>query len=99
MIETRMKKMFWAPTRRRHYATLRQACRAEASAIMLREWRIDGEDGHWSESEEWALHYEALAEDIERTARCRARLPDYAPDHRRAEQEADHPDLDLPQFR
>ncbi len=68
MIEARMKRVFWAPTRKRHYASLRQACRAEASAIFLKEWRVDGEEGHWSESEEWALHYEALAEDLERAA-------------------------------
>ncbi len=68
-IEVRMRKVFWAPTRKRHYATLRQACRAEAGAILLKEWRQGGEEGHWHESPEWILHHEAMAEDFEREAR------------------------------
>ena len=71
MIEIRTRKMFWAPTRKRHYATLRQACLAEAGAILTKEWYADGDgdEGRWTDSSEWVMHRNALAEDLEREAR------------------------------
>lgn len=47
IIEARQRVMYWAPTRRRHYATLKQACWAEAGAKLKHKYR--DEDGHWTD--------------------------------------------------
>jgi len=71
-IEARQKRMYWAPTRRRHYATLKQACRAEASAIITRAWVDGGGDGLWLEHEEEAQRIGPMASEIERNFRAKA---------------------------
>ena len=69
LIETRQRKMFWAPTKRRHYATLKQACQAEASAIITREWVEGGGEGRWLSHEEEAQRLAPMAREIERQFR------------------------------
>lgn len=64
-IEVRQRRMFWAPTRRRHYATLHSACRGEANAIIRREWFEEGGEGLWSDHPEWCLRRAKLVEEIE----------------------------------
>jgi len=70
MIEKRQRTMFWAPTKRRHYATLKQACKAEASAIITREWVEGGGDGFWLENEAEAQRLGPMAAKIERDYRA-----------------------------
>lgn len=72
-IESRQRTMYWASTRRRHYANLRQACEAEARAIVSRAWRRRGCEEYWANDPE-AIHVAAkLAIRIEREARASMR--------------------------
>ena len=78
MIESRHRIMFWAPTRRRHYAKLSQACLAEAGAIVSREWREGGGEGHWSANPEEVINRSRIAAKIEadyRDAVCKEETP------------------------
>lgn len=72
-IELRLRKMFWAPTRRRHYSTLSLACRAEAGAIISREWRENGEEGRWGDNPDMIIRRDVLAREIEDAFRLAVR--------------------------
>lgn len=50
MLVARTKVMYWAPTRRRHYANLSQAAQAEAGAMITKRWREQGESGLWGDN-------------------------------------------------
>ena len=65
MIEKRIKPMFWAPTRRRHYATLKQACLAEAGAIVRREWFDGGGVGNWTDHPEEIINRSKIASKLD----------------------------------
>lgn len=69
-IDVRVKKMYWAPNRHRHYAKLRQACEAEARAIVKRAWYRRGNDGYWADDQEALAVVARLARRIERNARA-----------------------------
>jgi len=70
MIEARTRTMYWAPTRRRHYATLSQACLAEARAIIKRRFQEGGDEGWWGEYEHLHAVAYRYARLIERRSRA-----------------------------
>ena len=72
MIEARHRIVYWAPTRRRHYATLRQACCAEAGAIVKRRFIDHGGEDRWVDDERYVRLRWRLARMIEN--RFRAKL-------------------------
>jgi len=71
LIQARTRLAYWAPTRNRHYATLRQACLAEAGAIVKREWREGGGVGHWNDDDQERIRRNALAREIEAAFRAK----------------------------
>jgi hypothetical protein len=71
-IEPRVKKLFWAPTRHRHYATLDQACRAEAGAIIKRQFYEEGGEGMWQDDPEMIVRHRKIASELEASFRANA---------------------------
>lgn len=68
-IEARVRTAYWAPTRRRHYATLDQACRAEAGAIIRRQFFEEGGEGLWKDDLEMIVRRGKIKAELERAFR------------------------------
>ena len=63
-IEKRLRVMYWAPTRRRHYASINQAARAEAGARIAQKYPYKEEGQHWSANANLMLVRERFARRI-----------------------------------
>ena len=77
----RSRMMYWSPTRRRHYASLRQACLAEAGAQISRKYPSEEIGWHWTNEDRMRIVQSRLARRIEHAARRAAQTEGGADDH------------------
>ncbi|MDT1061157.1 hypothetical protein RM190_04750 [Paracoccus sp. CPCC 101403] len=82
-IEKRLKPMYFAPTKRQHYASMSAAARAEANTLMFEKYPSYGNEPFWAENERLCRVRDRLMQRIIRRSRLAiARKEDTDHDHR-----------------